>query len=64
MRKYKGVTFKNNNCSGRNYILSALCVAAPKSRCPCCFAVHPRVSIDGRCTLPFFHSVAVARGST
>ena len=34
--------------------LSALCVAAPKSRCPCCVAVHPRVRIDGRCTLHFF----------
>ena len=34
-------------------MLSTLCVAAPKSRCPSCFAVHPRVSIDGRCTLHF-----------
>ena len=52
VRKYKGVTFKNN-CSSGNNILSALCIAAPKSRCPCCFAVHPRVSVYGRCTLHF-----------
>ena len=64
VRKYKGVTSSNNICRGRNYILSPLCIAAPKSRCPCCFAVHPRLSIDGRCTLEFFNSLAVARGLT
>ena len=53
-RKYKGETFqKNSICSGRNYIFPALCIAAPKSRCPCCFAVHARLSINGRCTLHF-----------
>ena len=39
--------------SYRNNILSALCIAAPTSRCPCCFAVHPRGSVYGRRTLHF-----------
>ena len=48
--------------SGMNDILSALCIAAPKSRCPCCFVVHPPVIAYGRCTL---HStVSGARSST
>ena len=55
VRKYtEGATCWYVYCSsGRNHILSAVCIAAPKSRCPCCFAGHPRASVYGRCTLHF-----------
>ena len=61
VREHKGITFQHYTCGGRNYILSAVCIAAPKSSCPCCFAAHPRVSITGRCT-PHFFTVLLWRG--
>lgn len=56
VRKFKGVTFfLTINCSSiaGGTFCQPFATSASKSRRPCCFAVHPRATVYGRCA-PYF----------